>query len=109
MYKTNEYYVEEIIKNLDFISNHMDGVTQEALEADEVLTDSMVFRLIQISESSKNLTDEYKTKHESIPWGDITALRNRLVHDYGNVDMTIVYDTLTKDVLELKQELSALL
>ena len=47
MYKTNEYYVEEIIKNLDFISNHMDGVTQEALEADEVLTDSMVFRLIQ--------------------------------------------------------------
>lgn len=109
MYKTNEYYVEEIIKNLDFILNHMDGVTQKALEADEVLTDSMVFRLIQISETSKNLTDEYKTEHDSIPWGDITALRNRLVHDYGNVDMTIVYDTLTKDVLELKQELSVLL
>lgn len=109
MYKTNEHYIEEIIKNIDFILGHMNGVSKESLEADEVLADSMVFRLIQISELSKNLTEEYKSRHDTIPWGDITALRNRLVHDYGNVDMTIVYDTLTKDIAELKQELSRLL
>lgn len=109
MFKTNEYYVEEIIKNIDFILEHMSGISKEDLKNNEVLTDSMVFRLIQISESSKNLSDEYKTKHDSIPWGDITALRNRLVHDYGNVDMTVVYDTLTKDIAELKNELNTLL
>jgi len=109
MYKTNEYYVEEMVKNIDFILEHMSGVSQEDLGKDEVLLDSMVFRLIQISESSKNLTEEYKAKHDTIPWGDITALRNRLVHDYGNVDMTIVYDTLTQDILEVKNELSELI
>ena len=86
MYKANECYIEEMIRNIDFILLHMSGITKEDLEANEILSDSMIFRLIQISELSKKLTDEYKTMHENIPWGDIIALRNRLVHDYGNVN-----------------------
>lgn len=109
MFKTNEYYVKDIITNLDFIIDHMLGKTKEELEQDEVLTDSMVFRLIQISETSKNLSDEFKDEHSDIPWNDITALRNRLVHDYGNVDMSIVFDTLTKDIPELKEQIEKVL
>ena len=30
-------------------------------------------------------------------------LRNRIVHDYGHVDLGIVYDTLTQDVSEIRQ------
>ena len=108
MRKTDEYYIEEILKNINFILEHMRGITKEALESNAVLTDSMTFRLVHISELSKSLTDEYKAAHPDIPWSDITALRNRLVHDYGNIDMTIVYDTLTKDVVELKDRLSNL-
>ena len=26
------------------------------------------------------------------------GLRNRIVHDYGNVDLGIVYETLTNDI-----------
>ena len=109
MFKTNEYYLKDMIENFDFIQEHMAGKTKENLQQDEVLTDSMVFRLIQISETSKNLSEEFKDSHEEIPWNDITALRNRLVHDYGNVDMSIVYDTLTKDIPELKEELEKLI
>ena len=108
MFKTNEYYLKDMIEDLDFIEEHMAEKTKEDLEADEVLTDSMVFRLIQISETSKNLSEDFKELHHDIPWNDITALRNRLVHDYGNVDMSIVYDTLTKDIPELKIELEKL-
>ena len=107
MYKTNEYYVDEILNNINFILDHMKGETKESLKLNEVLTDSMVFRLIQISELAKNLTDDYKQIHEEISWGDINALRNRLVHDYGNV--TIVYETLTTDIAVLKEQLSALI
>ena len=108
MFKTNEYYIKDMLEDIDFIINHMKDKTQNDLEKDEVLTDSMVFRLIQISESSKNLTDDFKEKNADISWGDITALRNRLVHDYGNVDMGIVYETLTKDITELREQLSTL-
>ena len=108
MYKTNEYYVEKIVADIDFIQKHMETLTQMQFEANEILVDSMSLRLIQISEAAKNLTEDYKKRHNDVPWSDIFALRNRLVHDYGNVDMTIVYNTLTKDIPELKSQLEKL-
>lgn len=76
----------------------MEAVTIRTLGENEVLLDSMSFRLIQIQENAKKLTDAYKATHGTIPWTDIAGLRNRIVHDYGNVDLNIIFSTLTEDV-----------
>ena len=99
--KNDVYFVQKIRKNLEFITVHMRSVEIEDLNADEVLLDSMMFRMIQISENAKKLTDEYKAMHRSIPWNALSGLRNRIVHDYGNVDLNIVYETLKHDIPEL--------
>ena len=96
--KNDAYYIEKILTDLRFISSHMEGVTLENLKQNELLLDSMSFRLIQIQENARQLTDEYKAAHSTIPWKDIAGLRNRIVHDYGNVDLSVVFDTLTEDV-----------
>ena len=44
-------------------------------------------------------------KHDEIPWTDIAGLRNRIVHDYGNVDLDVVYSTLTEDIPWLMTEI----
>lgn len=103
--KNDAYFVEKILTDLRFIDKHMDGVTQEKLEQDEIFLNAMLFRLIQIWESAKKLTEEYKAAHKSIPWVDIAGLRNRLVHDYGNVDLSVIYLTLSDDVPVLIKEL----
>jgi uncharacterized protein with HEPN domain len=103
MYKGNRYYLDKMKENVDFILSHMDGVSKQQLEDDPVLLDSMMLRLVQISENARNLADEFRTKNQHIPWTDIYGLRNRIVHDYGHVDLGIVYDTLTQDVDEIKQ------
>ena len=99
--KNDAYFVQKIRKDLEFITVHMRSVEIEDLNADEVLLDSMMFRMIQISENAKKLTDEYKAMHRSIPWNALSGLRNRIVHDYGNVDLNIVYETLKRDIPEL--------
>lgn len=103
--KNDAYFVEKILTDLRFIAKHMDGVTQEKLEQDEIFLNAMLFRLIQIWESAKKLTEEYKAAHKSIPWVDVAGLRNRLVHDYGNVDLSVIYLTLSDDVPVLIKEL----
>jgi len=65
--KNDVYFVQKIRKDLEFITAHMKSVEIEELNADEVLLDSMMFRMIQISENAKKLTDEYKAMHRSIP------------------------------------------
>lgn len=61
----------------------------------------MLFRMIQISENAKGLTIEYKSRHANIPWNAISGLRNRIVHDYGNVDLNVIFDTLKYDISQL--------
>ncbi len=103
MNKGNRYYLDKMNENVDFILEHMEGVTKEMLEDDPVLLDSMMLRLVQISENARNLSENFREKNDHIPWTDIYGLRNRIVHDYGHVDLGIVYDTLAKDVAEIKK------
>ena len=103
--KNDEYYLNKILVDLDFITEHMHGVTLESLEENPVLMDSMCFRLIQIQENAKKLSEEYKQSRRKIPWKDIAGLRNYIVHDYGNVDLSILFSTLKKDGPTLKEGL----
>ncbi len=103
--KNDAYYVQKIKKDVLFIVTHMRGVDAEALDTNEVLLDSMLFRMIQISENAKKLSDEYKKAHGHIPWNALSGLRNRIVHDYGNVDLNVVYETLKNDMPELLEML----
>ena len=99
--KNDAYYIQKLRKDLEFIVEHMRNVDIEDLNANEVLLDSMLFRMIQISENAKKLSDEYKLSHHSVPWNALSGMRNRIVHDYGNVDLNVVYDTLKNDIPEL--------
>ena len=96
--KDDHYYVRKIKEDLTFIVKHMEKIDIEELSKHELLQDSMMFRLIQISENAKRLSDDYRGHHGNIPWTAIYGLRNRIVHDYGNVELTIVFDTLKNDI-----------
>ena len=84
--KNDAYYIKRLKQDLEFVVTHMKNVDIEELNANEVLLDSMLFRMIQISENAKKLSDEYKLHRGNVPWNAIYGLRNRIVHDYGNVD-----------------------
>ena len=71
-------------------------MTKETFAKDEVLLDSIFFRLIQISENAAKLSNELKESNSDIPWYAIRGLRNRIVHDYGEIDYTIILNTVKK-------------
>ena len=99
--KDDSYYTGRIITDLAFITQHMENVDFDRFSGDDILQDAMMFRLIQISENARKLSDEYKEHNGAVPWTAITGLRNRIVHDYGNVDLRVVFDTLKEDIPSL--------
>ena len=104
--KTDDYYIQRIRKDLEFIVLHMKNIDMEELNNNEILLDSMLFRMIQLSENAKKLSEEYKIRHGAVPWSAMYGFRNRIVHDYGNVDLAVVYDTLKNDILVLLELLA---
>ncbi|MCD8040002.1 MAG: DUF86 domain-containing protein [Clostridia bacterium] len=107
--KTDKYYISKIVADIDFVLLHTGGLTQLQLAQNEVLLDSVMFRLIQISENSDKLTADFKARYNTIPWRAIKGMRNRIVHEYGDVDISVIYDMVNKDLPVLAVQLSGIL
>ena len=99
--KNDAYYLGKILNDLEFMMEQTNGKTMDEIENNVLLLDSIMFRLIQISENSDKLTIEFKTKYKELPWRSIKGMRNRIVHDYGFIDMAIIYDTVINSIPEL--------
>ena len=46
--------------------------------------------------------------HKDVPWLAIKGMRNRIVHDYGYVDLTVVYDTVINGMPEMYEKVKEL-
>lgn len=100
--KNDNYFVRKILDDINFIIENTKELTKERFEKDKILSRGLLFYLIQLTENSKRISEEFKRKNTLVPWNQIIGLRNRVVHDYGNVDVGVVYNTLLYDVPHLK-------
>jgi uncharacterized protein with HEPN domain len=83
------------------IEYHIDLATQfvaelgyEAFRADTRTVYAVIRCLEIISEASRRLPDEMKTRHPSIPWKDVAGAGNVYRHDYEDVAARVVWDTV---------------
>ena len=107
--KNDGYYVKKMLKDIRFIMEKTQGITLDGLKENEILCDSVLFRLIQISENSVKLTAEFKACHNDIPWQAIKGMRNKIVHEYGDVEFDIVHKTITEDIPEICRKLDGII
>ena len=71
--KNEDYYISRIYSDMVFITRYMSETDEDTFSENELLQDSMMFRLIQISENARKLTDVYREQHSIIPWKQYTA------------------------------------
>jgi uncharacterized protein with HEPN domain len=107
--KNDKFYLEKVVSDLNFIIEKTKNKTQFELEENEILVDSIMFRLIQMAENIEKLSIEFKMKHNYFPWKAIKGMRNKIVHNYGVVDMWIVYNTITNDLPNFYNQLTKIL
>ena len=70
------------------------NITREQVLCDETVRWTITIPLYNIGEHTYYLSDEFKKKYPDIPWGKISGLRHRLVHDYDNTNWSIINDIL---------------
>lgn len=58
--------------------------------------------VVQIGELVSQLSDDAKAVNPSIPWRDIKDTRNFYVHNYGSIDIPMVWETVSTDIPLLK-------
>ena len=61
-----------------------------------------------IGEAATRLPEGWRVKHPEIPWRQIIAMRNVMIHGYDEVVDEVLWDVATKDVPHLRRMISAL-
>ncbi|HNS19398.1 MAG TPA: DUF86 domain-containing protein [Sedimentisphaerales bacterium] len=74
------------------------GQTRGDLDTDRKLCLSLVHLLEIIGEAAKGVSPEFRRKHPDLPWKKIAGLRDRLIHGYFDVNLDIVWQTVTEDL-----------
>lgn len=82
---------------------------REAFLDDELLHVWIVHHFQVIGEAATNLSSSLRTQHADVPWADIIAMRNVLVHRYFGIDLNQVWDTVTIDLPWLRDAVQAIL
>ncbi|MBL8886180.1 MAG: DUF86 domain-containing protein [Phycisphaerales bacterium] len=74
---------------------------REDLDADSMLRRALVNALQVIGEAAARVSDEGRSRVPSLPWGQIVASRNILVHVYWGIDCDQVWNMAKEDVPDL--------
>ena len=79
------------------------GIPVEAFEADWQ-RQWLVERGIEIiSEASRHLPEDLKSRHADIPWRKVAGIGNILRHDYGNVAAPVLWALVRENLPRLEQ------
>ena len=84
------------------LATEFKGEVDKEIFLDDLKTQSAILhQLLLLGEATKRLSPEFRSTHPGVPWNKMTGMRDKLIHDYDEVDLDEVWKTVTSDVPKL--------
>jgi uncharacterized protein with HEPN domain len=90
---------------IEAASSFIGGRRREELDADRMLTFALVRAVEIIGEAASKISAAGRTELPTVPWNSIVGMRNRLVHAYFDVDLDILWNTVTQALPPLRGQI----
>ena len=100
-------FVADIQQACDKISGYVSGMSFEDFCADTRTVDAVVRNLEIIGEASRGIPYDKKLLKPEIDWAAIRGLRNRIVHEYFGLSLSVIWTIVQTDLPVLAQQLSS--
>jgi uncharacterized protein with HEPN domain len=102
-------YLLDIVEAADNVALHTAGLDREGFLGNVTARAAVLHELTVIGEGAARLTEDFRSRHQEVPWAKIVAFRNFVVHEYFGLDWPIVWHTATDLVPVLHRQVSAIL
>lgn len=86
-----------------------DGKDVAGLDPDDETALALTRLLEILGEAAYRVTPELRAQHPEVPWRDISDTRNRVIHEYFDVDLSIVSAIIRDDLPPLLGKLEVVL
>jgi uncharacterized protein with HEPN domain len=102
-------YLNDILDAIDRIESYVQGVTKDAFFKHLMMQDAVMHQIEIIGEASNRVSDVFQEEYPELPWMQMRAIRNKIVHDYRGIELEIIWDTVTNNLPGLKAQVMRLL
>ena len=85
-----------------------EGHARSDLDEDDVLSLAVIRLLEILGEAAKSVSPETRGRHPNLPWSQMAATRDRLIHGYFSVDLDIVWQIVRHDLPPVVAALEAI-
>lgn len=96
--------LEHILAAIDDATHFASQVTFEELKHDKLHCFALVHSIQIIGEAAYKLTHEFRDNHPEVEWSDIIGMRHILVHDYYNVDISLLWNVVHEELPTLRNQ-----
>ena len=96
-----------MLESARLVSGYVAGLTFDEFWDSSEKRDAVAMRLIVIGEAAGKVDTATAAVVSTVPFPKISATRNRIVHDYGKVDFTVVWKITQQDTPPLVTALEA--
>lgn len=98
-------YLSHILEAIARIQRYVEELDETMFLTDELVQDAVIRNLEIIGEASQNIAKhypEFALQHADVPFAIAYEMRNALAHGYFKVDLQVVWQTIVRDLPELK-------
>jgi uncharacterized protein with HEPN domain len=101
-------FVEDMLARITLVADFtVSG--REAFMESRMMQEAVIRGLEIIGEASRNLSELLRDSHAEIPWRQIAAFRNFVIHVYWDIKLERIWEIVENDLPKLKPQLETLL
>ncbi|HTG59187.1 MAG TPA: DUF86 domain-containing protein [Terriglobia bacterium] len=104
-----EPFAQAIERAIQYVE-HFGSVV--ALQQNQQVQDAVIRNIEIIGEAASRIhkqAPEFVMAHPQLPWIEMRGMRNKMIHNYFDVSLTVVWNTIKHDLPRLKQQIDSLL
>ncbi|MBI1747780.1 MAG: DUF86 domain-containing protein [Acidobacteria bacterium] len=105
--RDDRVYLQDILEAIERIEKYAARGRQE-FDRDELIQTWVIYYIQIIGEATRKLSQGFRAKHPEIPWQQIAAMRNILVHDYFQIDVDEVWSVVETDLPGFRKKMEAM-
>ena len=96
--RRDEAYLLDMLIAVRKILAFTQGLDETRFNSSQLVQSAVIREFQVLGDAARLLSDQTRKQYPQTPWGQIAGLRNRLVHEYFDVHLDVVWHTIQNDI-----------
>jgi uncharacterized protein with HEPN domain len=101
--------LQKIEKYISEVASYTQGMRFDQFMDDAKTVSATAFVVGQMGELANISSLQTRETYPALPWKELRGMKNRIIHDYENIDLAMLWQTITEDFPVLAKQINALL